>query len=154
MSSGGTPSPSTLSFGQDFGSSSDSSKQTAPPPPPPKPILTMGSIEVPYEIVVVCRQRDLLLHPGGYRVTTQAMKEQGGGKDGLLAREIRALVRQRAQVDPMIHPRPKITFLVESNGSETFWTARRQLLFSLPEWPMSLHVAESQSVHVFKKETW
>jgi hypothetical protein len=82
------------------------------------------------------------------------MKQQGGGQDGLLAREIRALVRQRAQVDPMIRPKPKITFLIESNGSETFWTARRQLLFSLPEWPMSLQVAESQSVHVFNKETW
>jgi hypothetical protein len=114
----------------------------------------MGSIEVPFEIVVVCRQRDLLLHPGGYRLMTHTMQEQGGGKDGLLAREIRALVRQRAQVDPMIRPRPRITFLVESDGSDTFWTARRQLLFALPEWPVSLQVAESQSVHVFNKETW
>jgi hypothetical protein len=114
----------------------------------------MGSIEVPFEIVVVCRERDLLLHPGGYRLTTQAMKEQRGGKDGLLVREIRALVIQRAQVDPMIRPKPRIKFLVESNGSETFWTARRQLLFSLSDWPMSLQVAESQSVHVFNKETW
>jgi hypothetical protein len=123
-------------------------------PPPPKPVPTMGSIEVPFEIVVVCRQRDLLVHPGGYRLTTQAMKEQGGGKDGLLAREIRAVVTRRAQVDPMIRPRPKLTFLVEANGSETFWTARRQLLFSLPDWPMALQVAETQSVHVFNKETW
>ncbi len=155
MSASGTPSASgsTLSFGPDFGSASDSSKEKTVPPPP-KPVLTMGSIEVPFEIVVVCRQRDLLLHPGGYRLTTQAMKEQGGGKDGLLAREIRAVVTRRAQVDPMIRPRPKLTFLVEANGSETFWTARRQLLFSLPEWPMSLQVAETQGVHVFNKETW
>jgi len=155
MSSSGTPSVSmpAFTFGQNSGSASDSSKQTAVPPPP-KPSPTMGMIEVPFEIVVVCRERDLLLHPGGYRLTTQAMKEHGGGKDGLLVREIRALVLQRAQVDPMIRPRPKITFLVESNGSETFWTARRQLLFSLSDWPMSLQVAESQSVHVFNKETW
>lgn len=123
-------------------------------PPLPKPSPTMGRIEVPFEIVVVCRDRDLLLHPGGYRLTTQAMKEQGGGKDGLLVREIRALVLQRAQVDPMIRPRPSIKFLVESNGSETFWSARRQLMFSLSDWPMSLQVVESQSVHVFNKETW
>ena len=78
MSASGTPSASgsTLSFGPDFGPASDSSKEKTVPPPP-KPVLTMGSIEVPFEIVVVCRQRDLLLHPGGYRLTTQAMKEQG-----------------------------------------------------------------------------
>lgn len=114
----------------------------------------MGSIEVPFEIVMVCRQGDLLIHPGGYRVTTRAMKDQGRGQDSLIARELRALVRQRAQVDPMIRPKPTIKFLVESGGSETFWTARRQLLFALPDWPMSLQVADAQTVRVFNKETW
>ncbi len=114
----------------------------------------MGSIEVPFEIVLVCRQGDLLIHPGGYRVTTRAMREQGGGKDSLIAREIRALVRQRAQVDPMIRPKPAIKFLVEANGSDTFWTARRQLLFTLSDWPMSMQVADAQSIHVFNKGTW
>ena len=62
---------------------------------------------------------------------------------------------RKAMRVPSVDQAGRITFLVESNGSETFWTARRQLLFSLPEWPMSLHVAESQSVHVFNnKETW
>ena len=48
----------------------------------------------------------------------------------------------------MIRPRPTIKFLVESDGADTFWMARRQLLFSLPDWPMSLQVAGSQS-HTF-----
>jgi hypothetical protein len=123
-------------------------------PPPPKPIPKASSIEIPYEIVVVCRRNDLLLHPGGYRLTTQALDQKGPSKDGMLAREIVAMVRKRAIVDPLIRPKPKIKFLVETDGADTFWTARRQLLFSLPDWPMSLQVSGPQGSHVFTKETW
>ena len=105
-------------------------------------------------IVVVCRQGDLLLHPGGYRLTTQAMRATGASKEGLLVRELLAMVRKRAIVDPMIRPKPRLKFLVESNGSDTYWTARRQLLFSLPDWPMSLQVSGTHDPHVFTKETW
>jgi hypothetical protein len=94
------------------------------------------------------------LHPGGYRLTTQAMRAQGASKESLLVRELVAMVRKRAIVDPMIRPKPKLKFLVESNGSETYWTARRQLLFSLPDWPMSLQVSGMHDSHVFTKETW
>jgi hypothetical protein len=104
--------------------------------------------------VVVCRQNDLLLHPGGYRLTGQALRQQGTNGDSLLAREIAAMVRKRAIVDPMIRPKPRIKFLVEANGSETFWSARRQLLFSLPDWPMTLQVAESQNSPVFNSGPW
>jgi hypothetical protein len=104
--------------------------------------------------VVVCRRDDVLLHPGGYRLTTQALAHQGPSKDGLLAREIVAMVRKRAIVDPLIRPKPKIKFLLETDGADTFWTARRQLLFSLPDWPMSLHVAGPQGSHIITKETW
>ena len=82
------------------------------------------------------------------------MRQQGVNKNSLLAREIVAMVRKRAIVDPLIRPKPKIKFLVETNGSDTFWTARRQLLFSVPDWPMSLQVSGTQDVHVFTKETW
>jgi hypothetical protein len=109
---------------------------------------------VAFEIVVVCRQNDVLLHPGGYRLTAQAMQEQRADGDVLLAREIAAMVRKRAIVDPMIRPKPRIKFLVEANGSETFWAARRQLMFSLPDWPMSLQVSESQNSHVFTNGLW
>jgi hypothetical protein len=123
----------------------------SPPDRPP------GAIEVPFEIVVVCRRDDLLLHPGGYRLTAQALQE-GGGKgssmESLLKRELRAMVRRRAQVDPLIRPRPSLRFLVETDGATTFWTARRQLLFSGLDWPMSLQVAGPQGQHVLNGETW
>ena len=116
------------------------------------------SIEVPFEIIVVCRRNDLLLHPGGWRITKQALRD-GGGKpgavqDSLLKQELRAVVRRRAEIDPLIRPKPSIKFLVEADGSTTFWIAQRQLVFSGLDWPMSLQVAGPQSRHVFNKETW
>jgi len=150
-----SPASSSSAFGQSATAATESSSASddlifSPPPrhaPPP------GSIEVPFEIVVVCRENDILLHPGGYRLSSQALRHQGVNKESLLAREIAAVVRKRAVVDPLIRPRPKIKFLLETNGSDTFWTARRQLLFALPDWPMSLQVAGTQGLHVFSKET-
>jgi hypothetical protein len=82
------------------------------------------------------------------------MQDQGGGNDGLLAKEIRAIVRKRALVDPMIRPKPAIRFLVEADGSDTFWLARRQLFFALPDWPMSLQASTAHIPPVFNKGTW
>jgi hypothetical protein len=138
------------------GSEPGSLKELALPAisPPDRP---SGAIDVPFEIVVVCRRDDLLLHPGGYRLTAQALRERAGGgshSETLLKRELRAMVQRRAQIDPMIRPQPSIKFVVETDGSATFWTARRQLLFSGLDWPMSLQVAGSQNKHVFNEETW
>ncbi len=107
-----------------------------------------GTIDVPFEIVVVCRRDDLILHPGGYRITAQALRagaSKGENTEGLLQRELRAIVRRRAQVDPLIRPKPRIKFLVETAGGTTFWTARQQLTFSGLEWPMTIQVAGPQS---------
>jgi hypothetical protein len=82
------------------------------------------------------------------------MKEQGGGDNGLLAMEIRAMLRRRVAVDPMIRPKPSIRFLVESYGADAFWTARRQVLFTLPDWPMSLQASSSQEPRVFSGENF
>ncbi len=72
----------------------------------------------------------------------------------MLAREIRAMVRNRAIVDPMIRQKPAIKFLVESQGAETFAVARRQLLFSLPDWPVSLQVSGTHDIDVFSRNRW
>jgi hypothetical protein len=116
-------------------------------PPLATPDRPSGAIEIPFPIVVVCRRNDVLLHPGGYRLSTEALQKgagKGTSQESLLKRELLALVRRRAQVDPMIRPRPSVKFLVETGGATTFWTARRQLLFSGLDWPMSLQVAGPQ----------
>ena len=123
-------------------------------PPRPKPVLPTGAIEAPFEIVVVCRKDEILLHPGSYRLTGDVLRSTGQGSDSMLAREIRAMVRNRAMVDPLIRQKPSLRFLVESQGAETFALARRQLLFSLPDWPVSLQVSGSQDPGVFSRKSW
>jgi hypothetical protein len=107
-----------------------------------------GRIEVPFEIVLVCRRDDILMHPGGYRLTAQALRDNAGKgttSEGLLKRELRTIVRRRAQVDPLIRPKPRIKFLVETGGGSTFWTAQQQMIFSGLDWPMTVQVAGPQS---------
>jgi hypothetical protein len=146
----GTPS---LGLGQNSSSKSDSDDDFAPPHIvlPDKP---PGSIDVAFEIVVVCRENSVLLHPGGYLITSQRLKEPRGDNESLLARELRAMVRKRALVDPLIRPRPSIKFLVETNGDDTFWLARRQIIFEMPDWPVSLQVSGSHGPRVFDKGAW
>ena len=115
---------------------------------------THGAIDARFEIVVVCRKDEILLHPGTYRLTGDVLRSRGDGPDCMLVREIRAMVRNRAIVDPLIHQKPAIRFLVESQGAETFALARRQLLFSLPDWPVSLQVAGSHDADVFSRNRW
>jgi hypothetical protein len=154
-SSAGMSLPS-LSLNPDPNSEPDALKDFVPsinlPDRPPR------SIEVPFEIVVVCRRNDLLLHPGGYRLTAQALREGvdtgGAVQESLLKQELRAIARRRAQIDPLIRPKPTVKFLVEADGASTYWMARRQLVFSGLDWPMSLQVAGPQSRHVFNEETW
>ena len=123
-------------------------------PPRPKETKPFGAIDARFDIVVVCRKDEILLHPGSYRLTGDAMRSGGEGPDCMLAREIRAMVRNRAIVDPLIRQKPAIRFLVESQGAETFALARRQLLFSLPDWPVSLQVAGSPDADILSRTRW
>ena len=146
---------SSFSFGQNSSPSSNSDESTDfMMPPRPKPVLPDGAIEARFQIVVVCRKDEVVLQPGSYRLTGDVLRSTRQGADGMLAREIRAMVRNRAIVDPMIRQKPAIKFLVESQGAETFALARRQLLFSLPDWPVSLQVAGSHDIDVFSRNRW
>jgi hypothetical protein len=123
-------------------------------PPKPTPAPPPGSIEVKFQIVVVCRKDDVVLQPGGYRLTGDVLRRSAQGAESTLAHEIRAMVRNRAMIDPLIRQKPALRFLVESQGAETFAVARRQLLFDLPDWPVSLQVAGAQDVGIFSRNSW
>jgi hypothetical protein len=147
------PGAPNMNFGQESNQKSESTDEFSAPhiALPDKP---PGTIDVAFEIVVVCRENGVLLHPGGYLITAQRLREPRGDKDSLLARELRAMVRNRAIIDPLIRPRPSIKFLVETNGDDMFWLARRQILFELPDWPVSLQVTGAHGAHVFDKGAW
>jgi hypothetical protein len=147
-------SPSSLILGSDSAASTNRTKDAADVPSFKSRIADGPSrtIEVPFEIVVVCRTDDIVIHPGGYLLTTKSL--EAGKKENIVVRELLAVVRRRAESDPTIQPRPRVKFLVENGGSESFWAARKQILFSGLGWPMSLQVSGAQDPHVLVKETW
>jgi hypothetical protein len=107
-------------------------------------------IDVPFELVVACGAEGVVIHPGGYRLSSKAMKT----KDDLLLKNLKTIVQARRQVDPMIHPHPSVRFLVEPGGSETYWNARRQTMMSGMDWPVSLQVSDSSILDNFQREPW
>ena len=149
-----TNSTSGLVFGSDAGSTSGQAKGSSDARWFKSRISDGHSktIEVPFEIVVVCGPDGAVIHPGGYLLTSKSLET--GKKESIVVRELLAVARQRAESDPTIRPKPRVKFLVENGGSETFWAARKQILFSGLGWPMSLQVAGAQDPHILGKETW
>ncbi|MGA7498770.1 MAG: hypothetical protein WBX00_18735 [Isosphaeraceae bacterium] len=149
-----TSSTPGLVFGPDAGSTSGQAKSSSDARWFKSRISDGHSktIEVPFEIVVVCRPDGAVIHPGGYLLTSKSLET--GKKESILVRELLAVAQRRAESDPTIRPNPRVKFLVENGGSETFWAARKQILFSGLGWPMSLQVAGAQDPHILGKETW
>ena len=149
-----TSSASGLVFGSDAGSASGQAKSSSAAPRFKSriPDGPSNTIEVPFEIVVVCGPDGAVIHPGGYLLTSKSLA--AGKKDSIVVRELLAVAQRRAESDPTIRPQPRVKFLVENGGSETFWAARKQILFSGLGWPMSLQVAGAQDPHMLGKETW
>ena len=149
-----TSSTPGLVFGPDAGSTSSQAKSSSDAPRFKSRISDGPSktIEVPFEIVIVCGPDGAVIHPGGYLLTSKSLET--GKKESIVVRELLAVAQQRAESDPTIRPKPRVKFLVENGGSETFWAARKQILFSGLGWPMSLQVAGAQDPHILGKETW
>ena len=78
------------------------------------------TIEVPLPLVVACARDGVTIHPGGYRLSPNALKKQGA-----LSRDLEAIVRNHAIIDPSIRPKPRIEFLIEPGGTETYAEARK-----------------------------
>jgi hypothetical protein len=91
-----------------------------------------------YDIRVVCDATGVVLHPGGYRLSRNAV-EFGG----LLLPRVRDLARRGARAEDGTPLRPRLRFVVAPGGEAMFWQARRQTTFAGLEWPATLQVAES-----------
>ena len=111
------------------------------------PFIDPRSVDVPLDLVIACGPDGVVLHPGGYRLTLSSLKRERG-----LGRDLETIVMNYAMIDPMIHPRPRLKFLVEAGGAETFAEARRQTVLSDLEWPVSIQAAGSPAPQLFPKE--
>jgi hypothetical protein len=105
------------------------------------------TVDAPLELVVACGADGVVLHPGGYRLSLAAIR-----KPGELMHDLETIVHNRALIDPTVHPRPRVRFLVEPGGTETFEEARRRTVLSGKEWPVSVQVAGPSAPEVFPKE--
>jgi hypothetical protein len=103
-----------------------------------------------YEIVVVCSARGVIVQPGSYRVTADALKD----REGLLKNQIVALVKAKKTAEPKLSIEPTIRFLVQPGGESTFWSARSQFLISGLNWPMTTQVADRDLMMIIPSEGW
>jgi hypothetical protein len=94
------------------------------------------SVEVPLELVVACGADGIVIHPGGYRLSLTSLKRDRG-----LRRDLVTIVRNYAMIDPLVRPRPRLKFLVEPGGGESYAEARRQTVLTNLDWPVQLQVA-------------
>ncbi len=114
-------------------------RQTNPnAPPPPMPIERPGSfIDRTFEVVVVCNPQGVILQPGTYRITAEALKD----REGLFKKEVVALVKARRLADPTTQVEPRIRFLIQPRGYETYRLARSQFFLSGLTWPTITELA-------------
>jgi hypothetical protein len=128
--------------------SDDGTRDVKPGAHPPRPRSRSErkpmTIDVPFELVVACAPDGVVIHPGGYRISTRALK----AGDGLLLKNLRTIVQTRRQVDPTIRPHPSIRFLVEPGGGESYQEARRQTMLSGLDWPVALQVSDSDILDI------
>lgn len=118
-------------------------RSTAPPWAPSR----TTTIDVPLELVVACGPDGVVIHPGGYRLSASALR-----KPGVLTRDLETIVHNHALIDPAVRPRPRVRFLIEPGGGETYQEARRRTVLAGLSWPVSLQVAGPPAPRVFPKE--
>ncbi|MGE3820528.1 MAG: cell envelope integrity protein TolA [Isosphaeraceae bacterium] len=104
-------------------------------------------VEVPLDLVVACGPNGVTIHPGGYRISRATL-----AREKRLARDLATIVLNYERIDPSIVPRPRLEFLIEPGGSETYGEARRQTVLSGMSWPVTIRVAESSAPDLFGKE--
>ena len=131
---GGTPPPS----------SRKASSPSLPDLPP------SSVVDRRFEVVLVCGPKGVIVQPGTYRVTTAALKD----RDGLLKKQIVALVKAKRSADPSTVYEPRVRFLVQPGGEKNYWAARSQFLLSGLSWPISTQVADPDHLTILPSESW
>ncbi|CAN5887034.1 hypothetical protein BH23PLA1_BH23PLA1_26570 [soil metagenome] len=102
------------------------------------------------DLIVACTHKGVVVHPGGYRLSFEAIEDD----DDRLTEILRAIVLARRLDEPAGRISTRLRFLVEPNGEEVYWTARRQVFEAGLDWPTSLQVSEPRPFSIFGPERW
>lgn len=94
------------------------------------------------DLVVACNGKGVTIHPGGYRLSRSLLSSA----DDRLVRTLRALVERHEAKEPGAEVRPRLTFLVEPGGQDTYWMIRKQTTYAGLDWPVHLRVAEGATL--------
>ena len=114
------------------------------------PLGGLGMTSRPIEMVLACGPKGVAVYPGDYRVTKATLKE----KDELLVAQLRAIVRRREEAQPDRPLHPKIRYVVEPGGRETYAMARGQLALSGLGWSTSTQVSGGDVFRLFSTDDW
>ena len=127
-------------------------QQKLPPIPPNLADLAeRGSIvDRTFEIVVVCSPQGVIVQPGNYRVTADALQD----REGLFKKQVVALVKNQRILDPKTQVEPRIRFLIQPRGFETYRAARSQFFVSGLNWPTSTQVADPDPLVIRSRGVW
>ncbi len=157
--SGATPPPGAAGLGLEMPPAGMTPSASAPPSraararasTPAMPELPRGTIvDRTFEVVAVCGPRGVIIQPGGYRVTSDALRDRAG----LFKKQIVGLVKARRAADPKVTVEPRVRFLIQPGGFATYRAARGQFLVSGLDWPSTSQVADPDPLAILPSEGW
>lgn len=93
-------------------------------------------------MTIVCSRNGVIIHPGGYRLSPNSLKS----KDQMLVKELKAVLQQRREVDPLIVPQPRLKFLIETGGVQSYEDARQQTALAGIAWPTTIQVGDTSVI--------
>jgi hypothetical protein len=112
--------------------------------------ISLGASSRMIELVVACGPKGVAVHPGDYRVTKATMKT----KDDLFVAQLRAVVRRREQADPEHPIHPRLRYVIERGGRETYAEARAQVALAGLDWPAATDVSGGDIFRLFSSDDW
>jgi hypothetical protein len=100
------------------------------------------------EVVVACGPNGVVVQPGGFHLSLERL----ASSDQHLLKTMRAVVASRQAAEPKIDYRPRVKFVVEPGGEQTYLTARKQTVMVGLGWPVSLQLTEGDGVRIHTAE--
>lgn len=71
----------------------------------------------------------------------------------MLIKELDGVLQKRREVDPLIVPQPRLKFLMEAGGAQSYEDARKQTAVAGVAWPTTIQIGETKVMSFSGQET-